>query len=97
MIRVANEIQYELNQRRYSLTSIGGGHANWFRVLWQISQNKDKIILLEEPESHMHSRLAKSVGIFLHEASKNNQIFFTPRSPYGRINIFIVEFFVFVT
>lgn len=80
LIRVANEIQYELNQRRYSLTSIGGGHANWFRVLWQISQNNDKIILLEEPESHMHSRLAKSVGIFLHEASKDNQIFFTTHS-----------------
>ncbi|GAG95456.1 unnamed protein product, partial [marine sediment metagenome] len=80
LIRVDNEIQYELNQRRYSLSSVGGGHASWFRLLWQISQNKDKILLLEEPESHMHSRLAKSVGLFLHEAVKNNQIFFTTHS-----------------
>jgi len=80
LIRVDNEIQYVSGQRRYSLSSVGGGHTSWFRLLWQISQNKDKILLLEEPESHMHSRLAKSVGVFLHEASKNSQIFFTTHS-----------------
>ncbi|MHA2143534.1 MAG: AAA family ATPase [Candidatus Thorarchaeota archaeon] len=80
LLRVENQIQYELNQRRYSLSSVGGGHASWFRLLWQISQNRNKILLLEEPESHMHPRLAKSVGLFLHEATKDNQIFFTTHS-----------------
>ena len=80
LIRVNGLIQYELNQRRYSLDSIGGGHSSWFRLLWQISNNSNQILLLEEPESHMHPGLSKSVGHFLRESALMNQILFTTHS-----------------
>jgi len=74
----SNKLQIEINK-------LGSGYEMLFSLLYSfyLSQqsNKDLIILLDEPELHLHPKLQESVVKVLLEIAKTSQVILTSQSP----------------
>ncbi|MCH9662057.1 MAG: ATP-binding protein [Gammaproteobacteria bacterium] len=67
------------------LSALGSGYEMLFSILYEfyLSQqsNKNLIVLIDEPELHMHPKLQESFIEMLLEFSQNSQIILTTHSP----------------
>lgn len=84
LIPAQDKLHYEIGGRRYPFHFIGGGYQNWLSLVWYLVNerliNKGSIVLIEEPERHLHPRLAKRVFRFIRSQCTSIQIFLTTHS-----------------
>jgi AAA15 family ATPase/GTPase len=73
------------NHQQISLNNLGSGYEMIFAILYSFylakQSGKDLIILIDEPELHLHPRLQEKFVKFLLEFSKNTQIIIASHSP----------------
>ena len=73
------------NNQQISLSNLGSGYEMMFSLLYSYymskQSNKNTIILIDEPELHLHPRIQKKFVEFLLEVSKDSQIIITTHSP----------------
>lgn len=73
------------NNQQLKLDSIGSGYAMIFTLLYSyylaVQSGKKMILMIDEPELHMHPKLQDAFSKFLLELSKDVQIFITTHSP----------------
>ena len=73
------------NNQQISLSNLGSGYEMMFSLLYSYymskQSNKNTIILIDEPELHLHPRIQKKFVEFLLEVSKDCQIIITTHSP----------------
>jgi len=73
------------NNQIIELSRLGSGYEMFFSLLYSLylakQNNKKQIILIDEPELHLHPKLQESFVEVLLEASKNIQIVMTTQSP----------------
>jgi len=65
---------------RFPMSLIGGGHQEILSLVPSLIES-DVIIGIEEPETHLHSELARNFFNILKKASENCQIFITTHFP----------------
>ena len=67
------------------LSKLGSGYEMFFALIYSYflskENKKDLIILIDEPELHLHPSLQKIFLDFLIDISKNSQIIITTHSP----------------
>lgn len=67
------------------LSSLGSGYEMIFSLIYSyymaVQEEKDMIVLIDEPELHLHPRIQKEFVEFLLEISKNAQVIITTHSP----------------
>ena len=84
LIPAQGKLHYAIRGRRYPFHFVGGGYQNWLSLVWHLVNerlvNKGHIMLIEEPELHLHPRLAKRVFRFIRSQCKSIQIFLTTHS-----------------
>jgi len=61
---------------------VGGGTQEIVNILRHIKENGKPIVLIEEPENHLHPDLAKKLFKYLKKLSKNMQIWISTQSPF---------------
>jgi predicted ATP-dependent endonuclease of OLD family len=61
---------------------VGGGTQEIVTILRHIKENGKPIVLIEEPESHLHPELAKKLFKYLRKLSRNMQIWVSTQSPF---------------
>jgi predicted ATP-dependent endonuclease of OLD family len=75
----------KVTNQQLELSSLGSGYEMAFSLLYSFymsqQSNKQLIMLIDEPELHMHPRLQSKFVNFLIEMSKTVQIFLTTHSP----------------
>lgn len=59
---------------RLSIAMIGGGEQEIIGLIWHIISNPETILVIEEPESHLHYDLSKKLFRLLVEESKERQV-----------------------
>jgi len=64
------------------LSLVGGGTQEIVTILRYIRENGKPIVMIEEPESHLHPDLAKKLFRFLKRLSNTMQIWVTTQSPF---------------
>lgn len=73
------------NNQQISLNNLGSGYEMIFALLYSFylaqQSGKQLIVLIDEPELHLHPRLQEKFVAFLIEFSKNAQIIFASHSP----------------
>jgi hypothetical protein len=73
------------NNQQISLSNLGSGYEMIFALLYSfcLAQQSDKqlIVLIDEPELHLHPRLQEKFVEFLLESSKRAQILLASHSP----------------
>lgn len=73
------------NHQQISLESLGSGYEMIFSLLYSFyfskQSNKQLIVLIDEPELHLHPRLQEEFVKIILELSKTAQIFLTTHSP----------------
>lgn len=73
------------NHQHIPLANLGSGYEMIFSLLYSFAlsqqSNKQLIILIDEPELHLHPKLQNDFVKILLEASKTAQIFITTHSP----------------
>lgn len=73
------------NNQQISLSNLGSGYEMVFALIYSfyLAQQSEKqlIVLIDEPELHMHPTLQEKFVKFLLEFSKNSQIIVTSHSP----------------
>lgn len=73
------------NNQQISLSNLGSGYEMIFALLYSFylaqQSGKQLIILIDEPELHLHPRLQEKFVAFLLEFSKNAQILLASQSP----------------
>jgi predicted ATP-dependent endonuclease of OLD family len=67
------------NLAKFPISLIGGGHQEILALIYQISK-EEGIFGLEEPEIHLHPRLARQLYHNLQELSKEKQLFIATHS-----------------
>ena len=67
------------------LSSLGSGYEMIFSLIYSyymsVQEEKNMIVLIDEPELHLHPRIQKEFVDFLLEISKNAQVIITTHSP----------------
>ena len=80
----ANFVIKKDNNQQISLSSLGSGYEMMFSLIYSYhmsEQNKkNMIILIDEPELHLHPKIQQNFVDFLLEISKNAQIIITTHS-----------------
>jgi len=61
---------------------VGGGTQEIATILRYIKENGTPIVLIEEPESHLHPELAKKLFKYLSKLSRSVQIWISTQSPF---------------
>lgn len=73
------------NHQQISLDNLGSGYEMIFSLIYSFylakQSGKDLLILIDEPELHLHPSLQEKFVDFLLEFSKDSQIFLTSHSP----------------
>lgn len=73
------------NNNIIKLGSLGSGYEMFFSILWAVersrSETRDLIILLDEPELHLHPELQQRLINLLNNISKDIQIIIATHSP----------------
>jgi len=73
------------NNQQISLSNLGSGYEMIFALLYSFylaqQSGKQLIVLIDEPELHLHPRLQEKFVAFLLEFSKNAQILLASHSP----------------
>jgi len=81
------------NKIQVNISSLGSGYEMFFCLVYSCflskQSGKDLIILIDEPELHMHPKLQKSLVDLLLEESKNVQIILSTQSPLFVKNVMI--------
>jgi AAA15 family ATPase/GTPase len=81
------------NKIQVNISSLGSGYEMFFCLVYSCflakQSGKDLIILIDEPELHMHPKLQKSLVDFLLEESKNFQIILSTQSPLFVKNVMV--------
>jgi len=60
----------------------GGGTQEIVTLLNHIKENEKAILMIEEPENHLHPELAKKLFRFLKQLSRHKQIWISTQSPF---------------
>jgi len=61
---------------------VGGGTQEIVALVRHIKENGKPIVLIEEPESHLHPELAKKLFKYFGNLSRNRQIWLSTQSPF---------------
>ena len=73
------------NNQQIGLSNLGSGYEMMFSLLYSYymskQQGKNTIILIDEPELHLHPKMQQKFVDFLLEISKDTQIIITSHSP----------------
>ena len=73
------------NNQQIGLSNLGSGYEMMFSLLYSYymsrQQGKNTIILIDEPELHLHPKIQQKFVDFLLEISKETQIIITTHSP----------------
>jgi len=70
-----------LDEYKRDITTYGGGTQTFAKIFSLINYKDETIILLDEPDAHLHASLSKNFYDYLSELSKNKQIIFTTHLP----------------
>lgn len=75
--------QFDLTLDSYGrdITIYGGGTQTFARIFSTISLEDVSVVLLDEPDSHIHASLANDLTNYLLEIAKTKQIIFTTHLP----------------
>lgn len=83
--KTAAFVQRKQNGQQIKIDSIGSGYEMIFSLIYSyqlsLQSGKQLIVLIDEPELHMHPSLQEKLVSFLLQISKNAQIFITTHSP----------------
>lgn len=76
---------HKQNNQQIRLDSLGSGYGMIFTLLYSFylaeQSGKKMIVLIDEPEMHLHPKLQDTFAKFILELSKDTQIFITTHSP----------------
>ena len=78
---ILEESFIEENSKSTSLARLGDGFKQVFIILMYLFNHQYTILLLEEPEIHLHPALVKKLLRILETQNLDNQIFITTHSP----------------
>jgi predicted ATP-dependent endonuclease of OLD family len=79
---VKSQIVVDETNLSVPLYLVGGGTQEIVALIRHIEENGKPIVLIEEPESHLHPELAKSLFKYFRNLSKNRQIWLSTQSPF---------------
>ena len=60
----------------------GGGTQEIVTIISHIKENDNPIVMIEEPENHLHPELAKKLFRYLKQLSRNKQVWISTQSPF---------------
>ena len=60
----------------------GGGTQEIVTIVSHIKENDNPIVMIEEPENHLHPELAKKLFRYLKQLSRNKQVWISTQSPF---------------
>jgi len=61
---------------------VGGGTQEIVTILSQIQENEKPIVMIEEPENHLHPELAKKLFRYFKQLSRVKQVWVSTQSPF---------------
>ena len=61
---------------------VGGGSQEIVTILNHIKENEKPIVMIEEPENHLHPELAKKLFRYLKQLSRKKQVWVSTQSPF---------------
>jgi predicted ATP-dependent endonuclease of OLD family len=64
------------------LSLVGGGTQEVIAIIRHIIEDEKPIVLIEEPESHLHPELAKKLFKYLKRLSRRKQVWISTQSPF---------------
>jgi len=79
---VKSQIIVDETELSVPLYLVGGGTQEVVTILRCILEDGKPVVLIEEPESHLHPELAKKLFKYLIKLSKNTQILISTQSPF---------------
>lgn len=78
------EVNFEINDGVLtSLSNKGDGVKSLATIalLSQLSSSKERLIIIDEPENHLHPAAVRYINIVVQELAKNNQVLISTHSP----------------
>lgn len=83
--KTASFVSRKDNNQQIKISSLGSGYEMIFTLIYSyylsLQSNKQLIVIIDEPELHMHPKLQQKLLTFLLSVSKDSQVFISTHSP----------------